>query len=135
MSDTREVAEAAQSAVESFRESVAAGDLSIALSWLDGEATLVDPLVREATRSASLGELLLELRSRHAEGVTYEPLETDVVVSGEAAAMVVTLLSVVGGGDDAGSEDVKTVLETVFLIGSEEGWKIRHLHRSLSPEP
>ena len=123
----------ARAAVDAFRESVAAGDLSLALARLHGEATLVDPLLGQAAERASRGELLLELRSRHAEGLIYDPLEADVFLVGEDAALVVSLLSMLQEGDTEIPEEVGTVLETVYLVGSDEGWKIRHLHRSLSP--
>ena len=125
--------EIARAVVDAFREYVAAGDLSLALAGLHGEANLVDPLVGQAAETASRGELLLELRSRHAEGLVYEPLEADVFLVGEDAALVVSLLSMLREGDAQIPEEVGRVLETVYLVGSDEGWKIRHLHRSLSP--
>ena len=128
-----EAEDIARAAVDAFRESVAAGDLSLALARLHGEATLVDPLVGQAAETVSRGELLLELRRRHAEGLVYEPLEADVFLAGEDAALVVSLLSMLREGDAEIPEEVGRVLETVYLVGSDEGWKIRHLHRSLSP--
>ncbi len=119
--------------LDSFRESVAAGDLSTSLARLDSQATLLDPLVGRAIGAASRGELLLELRTRHAEGIRYTPLETEVVFAGERAALVTTLLSMSTSDESGVSEDARAVFETAYLILSDEGWKIRHLHRSFTP--
>ncbi len=122
-------------AVESFRESVATGDLSVSLSQLDSGATLVDPLVGRATETASRGELLLELRRRHAEGLVYEPVETEVVIDGDGSALVLTLLSMLREGESGAWDEEALVFETAYLVRGDEGWRILHLHRSQLPEP
>ena len=93
----------------------------------------MDPLVGQATEAASRGEFLLELRSRHAEGLAYEMLNQDVLFTGDDAALVVSLLSVLREGEGESAEEIGRVLETVMLLRSPEGWKIRHLHRSSVP--
>lgn len=131
--------EAARATVRMFRESVAAGDLSLALALLDPQATLVDPLVGDAAAEATRGELVLELRRRYASGVRLEALATEITVFGgglsplEAAALVVSDLAMLQERDDGIGEQIGRVHETAILASTPEGWRIRHLHRSSAP--
>jgi hypothetical protein len=124
---------AAVDAVRLFRESVELGDLSLALALLDREATVVDELVGEAREAATRGELLLELRRRHAAGLSFEPLEAPTTIALAEAALVVSRLTLVQEDEDGARVEAGRVSETVFLTASADGWRIRHLHRSLAP--
>lgn len=124
---------AALQTIEHFRNSVAAGDLSRALALVDGDATLVDALVGEASEAATRGELLLELRRRHADGVTLEPVASRATLFSGGTAFLVTRLGVFEPGPDGAARMVGQMHETVLLIGSSEGWRIRNLHRSFLP--
>jgi ketosteroid isomerase-like protein len=122
--------ESARQTIELFRTSVAAGDLSQALSLLDGDATLLDALAGEASEAVTRGELLLELRGRHSEGVTLEPVATQVTLLAGEAAFLVSGLEVFEPKEDGVLAMVGKMHETVLRIGSEGGWRIRSLHRS-----
>ncbi|MSR22378.1 MAG: hypothetical protein EXR92_02365 [Gemmatimonadetes bacterium] len=117
--------------VELFRASVAIGDISLALALLDREATLVDELVGEASEAQTRGELLLELRRQHASGLVFEPLEAPTVVTLSESALVITHFAAVREGEGGARQEVGQVYETVFLLASPDGWRIRHMHRSL----
>jgi hypothetical protein len=117
--------------VRMFRESVASGDLTLALSLLDREATLIDAMAGEASEAETRGELLLELRGRHASGVVLEPLRSDIRIPVAGVALVTSRLAVLQEGPGGIGEDVGRVDETVLLVATPEGWRIRHLHRSL----
>lgn len=128
----------ARSTVERFREAVTVGDLSPALSLLAPEATLVDAEVGRAEEASSRGEFLLELRERHMEGMHFEPVETQVSLPGGAnggTAFVFTLLAMLEEGEGGIGEEAGRVFESVLLVDSDGEWRIRHLHRSLAPEP
>ncbi len=122
---------------ELFRSAVASGDLSRALALVDREATLVDALVGEtATEAATRGELLLELRRLHSEGMHLESIETTVDLLGSSAALVRSYLAVLTVRDGGLGEEEARLHETVVLIAHPEGWRILRLHRSLeSGEP
>jgi ketosteroid isomerase-like protein len=117
--------------VRVFREAVVRGDLSLALSLLDREATLVDELAGAQSESATRGELLMELRRRHAEGLILRVLDIDVSQAGETALVLTRLALMEEGGDGIGVE-VGRAYETVVLVPSDQGWRIRHVHRSLN---
>jgi hypothetical protein len=121
---------AALQTIEHFRASVTAGDLSRALAVVDGDATLVDALVGEASEAATRGELLLELRRRHAEGISLEATSSRVTLFPGGIALVVSRLRVLERDPDGVATEAGQMHETVLLVGSPEGWRIRNLHRS-----
>ena len=124
---------AALRTAEIFRSAVATGDLSRALALVDRDATLVDGLVGEAAEAATRGELLLELRRRHSEGMDLEVVSSTVdLLSGEVA-LVVSRLALLEVGSDGIGEEVGRVHETILLTLQAEGWRIVRLHRSLAP--
>jgi hypothetical protein len=120
--------------VRLFRESVAVGDLSLALALLDRDASLVEVIPGESSEQVTRGELLLELRRRHAEGLHLELLESRITLPAEGVALVLSRLAVLQSGPDGYGEEVGRVDETVVLLVTPDGWRIRHLHRSLRPE-
>lgn len=127
-------ARAAADVVHLFRESIAMGDLSLALGLLHGEAELVDGLIGEGNEELTRGELLLEVRRRVADHVHLEAVETDVALQGEASALVTSLLVMREVTPEGPGEVVGRLYESALLLPSDEGWRIRHLHRSfLSP--
>lgn len=114
-----------------FREAVVIGDLSLALSLLHRQATLVDELAGTDEELATRGELLMELRRRHVDGLVLEALDTQVEVTGETA-LVLTRLALIDRGEDGIGLEVGRAYETALLVATEEGWRIRHLHRSVT---
>jgi len=125
--------DAALQTIQHFRSSIAVGDLSRALALLDGDATLVDALAGEASEAATRGELLLELRRRHAEGISLDPVSTRVALLTGDAALLVSRLEVLETDADGVVSSVGYLHETVLLVGSSGGWRIRDLHRSFLP--
>lgn len=127
--------EAALTALRTFRQAMAVGDLSLALALVDREAVLVDDLVGDPAGHGSRGEVLLELRARLAEGLAIRE-DSAAVSLPEGVAIVVSRLSV-EVGEDAPQRlqalDGHSLHETVILVPTAEGWRIRHLHRSLLP--
>jgi hypothetical protein len=117
--------------VRVFRDAVVVGDLSLALSLLHRQATLVDGLAGSDVETLTRGELLMELRRRHGEGLVLEVLGTEVEVTGESA-MVLSSLALIDRGEDGIGVETGRVYETVLLVLTEDGWRIRHLHRSMT---
>jgi hypothetical protein len=122
-------AAAALDVVRTFREATAVGDLSLALALTDRDATFADELAGRLDPGHTRGELLLELRRRLArEGGLRE--EASEVILGEGLAVVVSRLELGGHADFEGGTG-GTIHETVVLVPVAEGWRIRHLHRSV----
>ncbi len=127
--------------LEIFREAVRVGDLGLALQLLDPQAILIDDLAtgvaggaeRVAT-PATRGELLLELRRRHAAGLLLDPEESELVWVDDVA-VVTTRLLLLARSPDPDADPVRTgeARETAVLRPTPEGWRIVHLHRSLVP--
>lgn len=117
--------------VRVFREAVVVGDLSLALSLLHRQATLVDELAGSDVDTATRGELLMELRRRHVAGLVLEVLDTEVEVAGESA-LVLTRLALIDRGEDGIGVEAGRAFETVHLLITDDGWRIRHLHRSIA---
>jgi hypothetical protein len=126
--------ELARQAVKLFRDAVFAGDISRALSLMDDGGTLIDPLAGKSSESFPVGEVLLELRRRHAAGVRFESNENEVDLLPSGEALVITTLKVLEETEGIG-EEVGQIYETALLTPSLEGWKIRHIHRSLAAPP
>lgn len=124
---------AALRTAEIFRSAVAAGDLSRALALVDRDATLVDGIVGEAAEAATRGELLLELRRRHSEGMNLEVVTSTVDLLSSEIALVVSRLALLQVGPDGIGEEVGRVHETVLMTLQAEGWRIVRVHRSLAP--
>jgi len=124
---------AALRTAEVFRAAVAAGDLSRALALVDRDATLVDGLVGEAAEAGTRGELLLELRRRHSEGMDLEVVASTVDLLSDEIALVVSRLVLLEVGADGIGEEVGRVHETILLTLQPDGWRISRLHRSLAP--
>lgn len=129
-----EIGAAPLETVELFRESVAAGDLSLALALLDREATLVDELVGEASEARTRGELVLELRRQHAAGLVFDPLGPPATIASGESALVVSRFTMLRETEGGAREELGLVHETVFLLALPDGWRIRHLHRSLASD-
>lgn len=148
--------------LEVFREATRVGDLSLALQLLDTRATLLDDLVTLEGGPAHLpetpGELLLELRRRHAAGLGIVVEKTDLRWADDAAVVSSTLVltqRIEGAGPGGAAEGnpgdtlpagasppppvpVDTLgraRETAVLRPTREGWRILHLHRSLVTPP
>ena len=129
--------EAALGALRTFREAMAVGDLSLALALVDRDATLVDDLVGAAAADASRGEVLLELRSVLAQGLELEEESQRVSFLGGVAVVVSRLVLRVADPEAPGpvqEMDGRQLHETVVLVPTDDGWRLRHLHRSLVPE-
>jgi len=124
---------AALRTAETFRSAVAAGDLSRALALVDRDATLVDGLVGEAAEAGTRGELLVELRRRHSEGMDLEVVASDVDLLSDEVALVVSRLALLQVGAGGIGEEVGRVHETILLKLQADGWRIVRLHRSLAP--
>ena len=129
---------AAYSLAEVFREAVRVGDLSLALSLLHREAILLDELVGEATASAAgpltRGELLLAVRRMHQDGLRLYVAEVEVTLLDDVALVnsYMDLLRPVEEGRELAVQEGR-VWETLVLVATPEGWRIRHLHRSVRP--
>jgi len=126
--------ELARQAVRLFRDAVFAGDISRALSLMENGGTLIDPLAGRSSESFPVGEVLLELRRQHASGVRFESIESEVNLLASGEALVLTTLTMLQEKEGIG-EDVGRIYESAFLTPSSEGWKIRHIHRSLADIP
>lgn len=127
--------ERARHAVRIFRDAVAAGDISRALSLMSEGASIIDPLVGRTSDEAPVGEVLLELRRIHSDGVRLESIEDEVSLLPSGDALVLTTLAVLQEVEGVG-EEVDRMEESALLTPSPEGWKLRHLHRSLvEPAP
>jgi ketosteroid isomerase-like protein len=128
-----DAADAARITVEVFREAVRVGDLSLALSLLDGDAILLDDLA-DGPESAprTRGEVLLQLRRRHAGGLLLEVEASEVHLGGEVA-LVVSRLGLFRRQPGVEDEPIRTgeALETLVLVPAPEGWRILHVHRSV----
>lgn len=120
--------------VRLFRDAVVRGDLSLALSLLHREATLVDKLAASPDGRRTRGEILVELRRRHAEGMALEVLES-TVHEVEGGTLVLTRLAVLEEEENGIGVEVGRVYETALLVPTDAGWRIRHFHRSLTPSP
>jgi len=128
-----DLASSALRTAEMFRSLVAAGDLSRALVLVDRDATLVDPLAGEAAEAATRGELVVDLRRRHVEGMSLEVMDTQVHLLTEGVAVVITQLAMLETDADGIGEETGRVHETLILEAQTEGWRILRLHRSLVP--
>lgn len=126
--------ELARQTVRLFRDAVSAGDISRALSMMDDEGGLIDPLAGVSSTSYPVGEVLLELRRRHAEGVRFEPIDDEVSLLPSGEALVVTMLTMLEEREGIG-EEVGRMYESALLTPAVEGWKVRHIHRSLTELP
>jgi len=136
---TTDPSESVRVTVEVFREATRVGDVSLALQLLDNRALLMDDLVLESggrvsDLPATRGEHLLELRRRHAAGLSFEILESDLRWVDDAALLTTRLLLLMRATEpDAAPDTVGVALESAFLRPSPEGWRIVHMHRSLAP--
>ncbi|CAN5797475.1 hypothetical protein BH23GEM11_BH23GEM11_13210 [soil metagenome] len=125
--------------MEVFREATRVGDVSLALQLLDSRALLMDDLVLESEGRvsdlpATRGEHLLELRRRHAAGLFFEVLDSDLRWLDETAVLTTRLLLLMRSRElDAAPDTVGVALESAFLRPSPEGWRIVHMHRSVAP--
>jgi hypothetical protein len=128
-----DLATSALRTADMFRSLVAAGDLSRALVLVDRDATLVDPLAGEAAEAATRGELVVDLRRRHAEGMSLEVMDTQVYLLAEGVAVIITQLAMLEADADGIGEETGRVHETLILEAQAEGWRILRLHRSLVP--
>jgi ketosteroid isomerase-like protein len=135
----RELPEAAAATVaEVFREAVRLGDLSLALGLLHREAVLLDGLATGSAEGvagpATRGELLLAMRRLHQDGLRLLPTEVDVAVMDDVAVVTthLDLLRPLEEGEELAVQEAR-VWETLVLVATPEGWRIRHLHRSLRP--
>jgi hypothetical protein len=132
-------AESVRVTMEVFREAVRVGDLSLALGLMDGRAVLMDDLaapggVGMSDPPATRGELLLELRRRHGEGLLLRIEGSELRWLDDHALLVSTLVLLQRAPDPADApEEIGTARETAVLHLSPEGWRIVHLHRSLGP--
>jgi hypothetical protein len=126
--------ELARQSVRLFRDAVFAGDISRALSLMEDGASLIDPLAGKSSAHFPVGEVLLELRRRHADGVRFEMIEDEVTLLPSGEALVITTLSMLQEEEGVGQE-VGRIYESALLFPSPEGWKVRHLHRSLADLP
>jgi hypothetical protein len=126
-------ATAAVRTMELFRSSVASGDISRALALVDRDASLVDDLAGQAMEASTRGELLLELRRRHAEGLTFEVTGSEAVLLSESVALVLSHLVLTQTGREGSADLVVRLNETAVLVSTSEGWRIRHFHRSYAP--
>jgi hypothetical protein len=129
--------------LEIFREAVRVGDLGLALQLLDPQAVLVDDLATGGTSPdrvatpATRGELLLELRRRHAAGLLLDPVDSELAWVDEVAIVTTRLRLLARSPDpEIEPEPVGEARESAVLRPTPEGWRIVHLHRSLvPPEP
>jgi hypothetical protein len=137
--------------LEVFREATRVGDISLALQLLDSRAILLDDLVLAeggpADLPATRGELLMELRRRHAEGLGIAVESSELRWAEETAVITSVLLltrRVGEGGATAPGADppppapadtLGRARETAVVRPTPEGWRILHLHRSLGPPP
>ncbi len=135
----REHPEAAAATVaEVFREAVRLGDLSLALGLLHREAVLLDGLAvgsdEGAAGFATRGELLLAMRRLHQNGLRLLPTEVEVAVMDQVAVVTtrLDLLRPLEEGEELAVQEAR-VWETLVLVATPEGWRIRHLHRSVRP--
>jgi hypothetical protein len=134
-------AESVRVTMEVFREAVRVGDLSLALGLMDGQAVLMDDLaapggVGMSDPPATRGELLLELRRRHGEGLLLRLDGSELRWLGDHALLVSNLVVLQRAPDpDDAPEEIGSARETALLQLSPEGWRIVHLHRSLGPVP
>lgn len=121
-----------------FRESVEIGDLSLALALLDREVEIVDHLVGSPFSGGgtlSRGEALLELRRLHSEGLVLEEMGSELVLRQDAALIHARLVVLQRDEATGVAREVTRGHETVLMVPSPEGWRIRLLHRSLDPSP
>jgi hypothetical protein len=117
--------------VQLYREALEVGDLSRALSFLHPGAALHSNAAALLPTGSSAGEVLLqELRLRQ-DGLRLEVLDSEATLLGDAALVVKRYRVLVGVADDASeSRSGDIAIETVILVRSANGWRIRHLHRS-----
>jgi ketosteroid isomerase-like protein len=129
---------AAASLAEVFREAVRLGDLSLALGLLHRDAVLLDELVGDVSTGAAgpltRGELLLAVRRIHQDGLRLHPAQVEVVLLDEVA-LVTSHLDLMRSMEEGGELAVQEgrVWESMVLVATPDGWRIRHLHRSLRP--
>jgi ketosteroid isomerase-like protein len=129
---------AAASLAEVFREAVRLGDLSLALGLLHRDAVLLDELVGDLPTGAAgpltRGELLLAVRRIHQDGVSLRPAQVEVTLLDDVA-LVTSYLDLMRSMEEGGDLAVQEgrVWESMVLVATPEGWRIRHLHRSLRP--
>lgn len=126
-------ATSALNVVRTFREATARGDLALALTLMDRDAFLLDALVPDPEGERSRGELLLELRALMAEGFEFREDSVRVEVPAGMATVYSRLRLVPSEEVEEGASDEveRHLAETVLLIPTEQGWRIRHLHRSI----
>ena len=119
--------------LEVFREAVRVGDLSLALSLFHRDAIVVDELTRAAPEGATRGEVLMELRRRHSEGLRLEVEEVSLQDL-DGSWVVSSRVSVFDAGESDDPKAERTVLrESALLVPSAEGWRIALFHRSQDP--
>jgi ketosteroid isomerase-like protein len=126
-------ATSALNVVRTFREATARGDLSLALTLMDRDAFLLDALVPDPEGERSRGELLLELRALMAEGFEFREDSVQVEVPAGVATVFSRLRLVSTEEVEEGGEQAvdRHLAETVLLVPTEQGWRIRHFHRSI----
>ncbi|TVP78189.1 MAG: DUF4440 domain-containing protein [Gemmatimonadales bacterium] len=144
----RDPEEAVQVVMEVFREATRVGDLSLALSLLDREAVLVDDGLPggaagptgtapggEALEERTRGEFVVEMRRRHADGLRFGVESVRVRLEGPHALVFTTLRAEqLEPGDPEATGETARVLETAVLRGTDDGWRIVHMHRSGTPD-
>ncbi len=134
-------AESARVTLEVFREAVRVGDLSLALSLIDPRAVLLDDLSAPAEAGPAdpmptRGELLLELRRRHAGGLLLRVDGSELRwLDDHALLMTRIVLLHRSTVPDQEPDSVGVARETALLRPTPEGWRIVHLHRSLGALP
>jgi hypothetical protein len=124
--------EAVATTVEVFREAVRVGDLSLALSLLDRDAILADDLADGNGEGTTRGEVLMELRRRHAAGLRLEAIESQ---TREVAGgwLVSTRLDILGTDEEGEPTLDGHARESALLAPTDEGWRIVLFHRSRIP--
>lgn len=127
--------EAVLQLVRTFRDATAHGDLALALSLVDRDAFLVDELAADVGPEWSRGELLLAVRARLADHLQFQEDSVVVAFPGGLATVYsrLTLAPLEGGVADTDSLTGRMLHETVVLLPTSQGWRIRHLHRSILP--
>lgn len=121
------LADTVRGVIDAFDAALLAGDTTAVLALLDSALVVYEGGAVDSSRAAyASGHLQADMRFLRS-GVTRDLLSSEVEVLGAAALSLTRYRT----SDDAGGQPVRTQgAQTMLLVRTPSGWKIRHIHWS-----
>ncbi|MBI4519705.1 MAG: nuclear transport factor 2 family protein [Gemmatimonadetes bacterium] len=127
------LADSVRAVIDAFDAALLAGDSTAVLALLDSALVVYESGAVDSSRAAyASGHLQADMRFLRS-GVTKNVLSSDIEVLG-AAALALTRYRI--SGDSDGQPVRMEGTQTMLLVRTPSGWKIRHIHwssRRLAP--